>query len=470
MVHPIIVWLKNDLRIADNPALHAAAATGHPLVILYILDDAIAGKWKIGGASRWWLHNSLKALNDDLKAMGGLLTLRLGDALTIIPDMVTKLKAQAVYWNRSYEPYALRQAEQLSRVLEKLQVEAKTFQGNLLIEPWEISNKQGGYYKVFTQYWQSCLKTLEVPNPLPRPLKIAFHREDIVSDLLGDWKLLPVKPNWAKGFEELWRPGEKHAIRNLERFLENSIADYDRKRDFPAEVGTSQLSPYLHFGEISPRIIWKSLIPFLEASKERYLTEIGWREFSYYLLYHFPKLPDEPFNNRFKEFPWEDNDNRLHAWQKGLTGYPFVDAGMRQLWHTGWMHNRVRMIVASFLTKDLLIPWQKGESWFWDTLVDADLANNSASWQWVAGCGADAAPYFRIFNPVLQGRKFDPDGEYIKKWVPELGQLPEKYLHCPWEAPEVLLSSFGVKLGYTYPYPIVDHAEARIAALEAFKY
>ncbi|MBA2728555.1 MAG: deoxyribodipyrimidine photo-lyase [Parachlamydiaceae bacterium] len=477
MQHPKIVWLRNDLRLTDHPALHAASSTGQPLIVLYVLDDHAPGKWKMGGASRWWLHHSLKSLRDDLHSLGGKLILRRGDTLKIIPEMAVELKSQGIYWNRGYEPYARRQEEQISKALEQQSIDVSTYNGNLLFEPWEISNKQGSYYKVFTQYWKCCKKMNEASEPLSKPSKIEFYKGKVISEDLKDWNLLPEKPNWAKGFEELWQPGEKHAIKNLDRFMEYAIADYDIKRDFPSEVGTSQLSPHLHFGEISPKMIWKALESMnlshksaaAQASIERYLTEIGWRDFSYYLLYHFPKLPDEPFNSRFAEFPWHENAEHLHAWQKGLTGYPIVDAGMRQLWHTGWMHNRVRMIVASFLTKDLLIPWQKGASWFWDTLVDADLANNSASWQWVAGCGADAAPYFRIFNPVLQSIKFDPTGEYIKKWVPELQHIPAKSIHSPWEIPELLLRAYGVELGKTYPYPIVNHAKARIDALEAFK-
>lgn len=474
MIHPLIVWFKHDLRIADHPALHAAAETGRPLIAVYIFDEEVPGEWQLGAASKWWLQQSLKSLSRDLEKLGGRLILRRGQYKQVLQSLLSEVRASAIFWNRGYEPYMRSQEEQLSKSLEEQNIQVNTFNGNLLIEPWEISNKQGKYFKVFTHYWNSCLKILEPPHPLPKPPKIDFYKGAVHSDELSDWGLAEENGHRFKEFRNYWQPGETAATNRCHEFLKNALGDYDIKRDFPAEIGTSQLSPHLHFGEISPKMIWQALEDSKNSSsraassKGRYLAELGWREFSYYLLYHFPKLPKEPFNERFSNFPWRKNAELLQAWQSGLTGYPVVDAGMRQLWHTGWMHNRVRMIVASFLTKDLLIPWQKGAEWFWQTLVDADLANNSASWQWVAGCGADAAPYFRIFNPALQSKKFDAAGDYIKRWVPELKNLPSKYLHAPWEVSSSLLSDYGVVLGKTYPFPIVDHAKARLEALAAF--
>lgn len=468
---PQIVWFKNDLRILDQPALHAAASTGRPIIALYILDESI------GHAARWWLHHSLNALRTELKMIGGKLILRRGDAVTIITEMALQTGAKSVFWNRSYEPASRKQEESLCSELWKRNIESHHFNGALLIEPWEISNKQGGYYKVFTQYWKTCLKIIEPSKPLPKTERIVPYQHAMPTDEQADWQLLPSHPDWSQGFYIAWHPGEKGALDTLQNFLEGKLSEYDHQREFPAEPGTSLLSPHLRFGEISPRVIWQALRlqsiqqgdSLAAISSERFLTELGWREFSYYLLYHFPELPQKPFNARFEAFPWREDMGLLKAWQKGRTGYPIVDAGMRQLWQIGWMHNRVRMIVASFLTKDLRITWQAGADWFLDTLVDADLANNSASWQWVAGCGADAAPYFRIFNPVLQGQKFDPHGTFIKRWIPELKDLPQKYIHCPWEAPPLILRSCGLTIGKDYPLPIVDHSQARLDALEAFR-
>jgi len=374
------------------------------------------------------------------------LILRRGDPYKVLNSLQKETKAE-IYTNRCYEPEAIEIEGKLKNI--------KTFNGTLLIEPWEISPKTAPYFKVFTPFWKQCLKVLEPSKPLPSP-KYELYSGKLESDTLDQWKLLPNNPNWAEGIKTYWNIGEKEAHERLEEFIETALENYDHERNLPAVDGTSRLSPYLHFGQISPRQIWSRVMGLQGA--DPFVREIGWREFSYHLLYHFPSLPNKPFNEQFSAFKWDDDERLFEAWTKGMTGYPIVDAGMRQLWEIGWMHNRVRMIAASFLTKDLFIPWQRGAEWFWDTLVDADLANNSASWQWVAGCGADAAPYFRIFNPVLQSQKFDPEGEYIKKWVPELQDLDKKSVHQPW-----------LVEGLSYPKPIVEHKEARDEALRRYK-
>lgn len=437
----IIVWFRKDLRLSDNPALYAAAKKGVVLP-LYILDETL------GAASKWWLHHSLLALEES----GVPLILRSGDPEKILAQLLKETKAEAIYWNRCYEPESIKRDIQLKK---KFPVES--FNGSLLHEPWEILNDSEEFYKVYTHYWKKSLKLDKIEKPLPKP-QVRWAK-GVRTEKLSSWKLLPTHPNWASKFDSFWEIGEEAAQKKLRSFISTSLKAYGHDRDFPAIVGTSRLSPHLHFGEISPRQIWHAAP---HASK--FLSEIGWREFSYYLLYHFPKLPTAPFRPEFAKFPWKKNGKALKAWHQGKTGYPIVDAGMRELWSTGWMHNRVRMIVASFLIKDLLQPWQEGAAWFWDTLVDADLANNSASWQWVAGSGADAAPFFRIFNPVLQGKKFDPDGTYIKRWVPELAKVPPKWIHEIWEAPEEIQA-----LAKNYPSPIVDHEEARKIALMAFQ-
>ena len=470
-----LVWLRQDLRLSDNPALYYAAHTNDPIIPIYIFDETLPKSGQIGGAQRWWLHHSLTKLSEQFTKKGVQLILRYGDPKKILPEIIKTTQASSIYWNRCYEPHARQLELFLQNELTKLGTEVKTFSGNLLFPPDMIKNQQGNYYKVFTAFWKACLTSPEPDAPLPTPKLSPFTQRKIHSDKLGDWQLLPTKPNWAKNWEQLWSIGEMAAHKKLNAFLEDKLNNYAEARDIPKIDGTSLLSPHLHFGEISPRQIWHaSKLQLMHSHKshrpmERFQAEIGWREFSYYLLYHFPQLPTQPFQPKFAKFPWRYNKHDLLAWQHGKTGYPIVDAGMRQLWQTGWMHNRVRMIVASFLTKDLLIPWQQGEAWFWDTLVDADLANNSASWQWVAGCGADAAPYFRIFNPSLQGEKFDPEGDYVRRWVPELTKLPNKFIHQPWTASEAILSAANIKLGKNYPLPLVDHSEARDTALALYK-
>jgi len=451
-MRPVIIWFRQDLRLADNPALRAATAMGAPVLPLFVLDDAAPGDWKWGGASRWWLHHSLEALDKSLK---GHLVLRRGDAAKIVKALVKDTKAQAVLWNRCYEPFAMARDADLAEELLAAGITVETYNAALLHEPWELRTKGGKPFGVFTPFWKA-IRGLAVEKSHPAPRLPRFHKAK--SDGLKSWKLLPAKPDWAKGFD--WTPGEKSAHRALYDFLD-SIEDYARGRDLPAMDGTSRLSPHLHWGEISPRQIWHAVRARHHShGSETFLKELSWREFCIQLLFYNPELPEKPLDQRFKNFRWRRGEKDLRAWTRGQTGIPIVDAGMRQLWQTGWMHNRVRMIVASLLIKHLGIHWREGERWFWDTLVDADLANNSANWQWVAGCGADAAPFFRIFNPVLQGRKFDPKGTYVRAFVPELKRVPDKYIHNPWEAPQP---------PENYPSPIVDLKEGRERALKAFR-
>ena len=455
MTNPTIVWFRQDLRLSDNPALHAAA--GQPLVCLYVLDDETPGDWAMGGASRWWLHHSLTALDAKLKAKGGTLILRRGKAEEIVPAIAEETGAQSVTWNRCYEPFAVARDTAIKKTLTGSGITVESFKGALLHEPWEIRTKGGHPFRVFTPFWNAMRQAADIEKPHQAPHRMHFH-DGVQSDRLADWQLLPTKPDWAKGFD--WTPGEEQAHTALYDFLDH-IAGYKQARDRPDQDGTSWLSPHLHWGEISPRQIWHAVRarPQNEGA-ETFLKELGWREFCAQLLYHNPDLPAQPLDERFRKFPWRRSEKDLRAWQRGMTGIPIVDAGMRQLWQTGWMHNRVRMIVASLLIKHLGIHWRRGQEWFWDTLVDADLGSNAANWQWVAGCGADAAPYFRIFNPVLQGQKFDPKGDYVRRFVPELAGLSDRHIHKPWTAPTPPAD---------YPAPIVDLGEGRARALDAFQ-
>jgi deoxyribodipyrimidine photo-lyase len=471
---PAIVWLRQDLRLADNPALHTAIQSKRPLILLYILDDETPGRWRLGGASRWWLHKSLDALAKDAVKRGGVLVLRRGQAETELPRLVAETGAGAVYWNRCYEPYATQRDSALKEKLTRAGVAAQSFNGALLFEPWTIKTKTGEPYKVFTPFWRACVQAGVGRALLPAPKKLNGFAGELQSDRLNDWRLLPTKPNWASGFAAGWPPGEAGARDALEAFIANRLRTYHEARDQLGVNGTSRLSPHLHFGEISPAQVAAAVEaaaeaePGLRRGAEKFMTEIGWREFSTQLLFHWPALPERNWKDQFDAFAWRDDDAALEAWWRGRTGYPVVDAAMRELWATGYMHNRARMIAASFLIKHLLIDWRHGEDWFWDTLVDADLANNAASWQWVAGSGADASPYFRIFNPVTQGERYDADGAYVRRWVPELAGLQNTFLHKPWEADSITLAAAGVKLGETYPQPLVDHAVARARALEAY--
>ena len=469
---PTIVWFRQDLRIADNPALTAAAERGAPVLPLFVLDDG--GDWTPGGASRWWLHLSLAALANDLKARGAPLCLRRGKAADILPAVAKEAGARALFWNRCYEPRAVARDKDLKRQLSDAGLAARSFNGSLLVEPWELTTGEGTPYKVFTPFWKALQAAGDPPAPLAPP-KTLKGRARIASDDLGDWNLLPKQPDWAGGLRAAWAPGETGAAARLADFLDGAAASYRENRDRPDLAGTSRLSPHLHWGEISPRQVWQATRRAVDAGSvhagaaEAFLRQLAWRDFSHSLLFHWPDLPEQPWCDAFSAFPWRDDDEGFVAWCHGRTGYPLVDAGMRQLWLTGWMHNRVRMVAASFLVKQLLIPWQRGEAWFWDTLVDADLANNAAGWQWVAGCGADAAPYFRIFNPVRQGETFDPNGDYVRQWIPEISALPDAVIHRPWEASQDVLEKAKVTLGKTYPRPIVDHRAARVRALAGYE-
>lgn len=478
----ILVWFRNDLRIHDNPALYDACQKADEILPVYVFDEETPKHWKLGGASKWWLHHSLNALSQKLSEKGANLILRRGIGADQIKALAQEWGADAVYWNRRYEPWGIAHDKGLKADLEQDGVEVQTFNGSLLIEPWKVQTKTGGPYKVFTPFWRMAEPTIEqaIQQPFDVPKQIPTPNQPPQSDNLEDWWLLPSKPNWAGGIAQEWSAGEDTARERLIDFLEHGAGGYKDARDIPSTDGTSRLSPHLAFGEISLRTIWFATKHKMaegyggEANYKGYdffLREIGWREFSYHLLYHFPHTTDAPLNEKFKNFPWhnpDDYNEELTRWQKGQTGIPIVDAGMRQLWQTGWMHNRVRMIVGSLLVKNLVLPWQVGEQWFWDTLVDADLANNTQGWQWIGGCGADASPYFRVFNPVTQGERFDPEGAYVKKYVPELKDMPSKYIHKPWEAEGDLLAHANIKLGETYPKPIVDLKISRQKALDAF--
>ncbi len=470
-----LVWFRQDLRLQDNPALAAAVQRGGPVVPVYILDEAGEGRWPAGGAARWWLHRSLASLAVALAQRGSRLILAKGESGPELRRLLAATGANAVYWNRRYEPAAVARDTKLKAELAAGGIDARSFNAALLFEPHAVAKKTGGPFQVFTPFWRHC-QTLPVEEPvklgggIPAPGRWPGSRE------LAELGLTP-RINWDAGLMETWRPGEADGAKRLAKFAPAEMENYTAGRDFPAIPGTSSLSPHLHFGEIGPRQIWAAVrrrsrdsgvFPSSRGAQV-FLSEVGWREFAHHLLFHFPLTPEEPLRTGFADFPWQENPEHLRAWQKGLTGYPIVDAGMRQLWHTGWMHNRVRMVAASFLVKHLRISWRAGAAWFWDTLVDADLAANTLGWQWSAGCGADAAPYFRIFNPVLQGRKFDPDGVYVRRWVPELARLPVAYVHSPWEAPATVLAGAGVRLGGNYPRPVVDHGEARAAALAALQ-
>jgi deoxyribodipyrimidine photo-lyase len=449
MTAPALFWFRRDLRLADNPGLAAAAAGGRPIIPVFIHDPAHD---KSGGALDWWLHHSLASLDKSLQKLGSRLIVRQGDAAILIPTIAEETGAEAVYCNRLEEPWAVAQQERIERTLRTVGRVMVIGNAALLFELGSVTTGAGQPFGVFTPFWNACLRARPPASPLDAPERLPPVDEKLASEKLD---LLPTKPDWAGGLRATWTPGEDAAQEALDRFIERRLDGYAGNRDLPAEAGTSTLSPYLRFGEIGPRQVFHTIRNSAPPSHDtdRFLAELGWREFSYHLLASFPDLPHRPLRGEFARFPWRDDPDSLAAWQKGQTGIPLVDAGMRQLWTTGWMHNRVRMIVASFLVKNLLIPWQEGAAWFWDTLVDADLANNSASWQWVAGCGADAAPYFRIFNPVLQGEKFDPKGHYVRHWCPELKLVPDRFVHKPWEAGR--------------PKPIVDLAGSRTRALDA---
>lgn len=475
MPAPALFWFRRDLRLADNPGLDAALAAGGPVILLYIRERAAGARRAPGAASDWWLDKSLAALGRDIAARGGQLVLRSGDPADILPDIIRETGAGSLFWNRRYGEADRTADAALKTQLTEAGCKVASFNGHLLTEPWTYKTGSGGPYRVFTPYWKSVRADYAPPAPLPAPDRL--DTPALSSDRLEDWGLHPSGPDWSTGFGPVWTPGEAGARARLDAFLSGGLATYRDHRNRPdVETGTSRLSPHLAFGEISPATIWRATRQAIEDGRRNipddqasvFLSELVWREFSYVLLYHYPHLATGNYNPAFDAMPWRDSEADYLSWCRGETGYPMVDAGMRQLWQTGWMHNRVRMIVASFLTKHLLLPWQKGEAWFWDTLVDADPAANAASWQWTAGSGADAAPYFRVFNPISQGEKFDETGAYVRKYCPEIANLPDKCLFAPWTADKATLAKAGVELGKTYPVPIVDHAAARQRALDAY--
>jgi deoxyribodipyrimidine photo-lyase len=467
-----IVWFRQDLRLADNPALTAARKRHQQLLMLYIHAPEEAADWAPGSASRWWLHHSLYALGEDLRKAGAELLIRTGNSLEVLQQLRQESGATAVYWNRLYEPWSINRDRIIKSQLQADGIEVHSHNAALLLEPWENLNQQRRPFRVFTPFWKSALAK-GIDQPLqPKPRTLPSLDKKIEGLKLEQLKLLP-KIRWDGGFSLHWTPGEAGAQQTLERFCAQTLPGYQRQRDYPGETGTSRLSPHLHFGEISPRQIVRALLGSDKPDSkdaQHFLAEIGWREFAYHLLYHFPHTTDQPLNEKFAAFPWAKNTgDLLRAWQRGQTGIPLVDAGMRELWRTGWMHNRIRMVVASFLSKNCLISWQQGAKWFWDTLVDADLASNTLGWQWTAGCGADAAPYFRVFNPARQAERFDPQGVYTRKWVPEIARLPDKFLQTPWLAPPDVLEQCGIVLGQQYPLPIVDLSDSRNRALAHYQ-
>lgn len=476
MTSAVIVWFRLDLRINDNAALHAARETGKPVIPVYIWSPDEEGKWQPGSASRFWLHHALASLQKDLETVHSILTLMRGPSLEALQSLINETGADSVFWNRCYEPQVIKRDSRITQALKKSGIEVRSFNASLLFEPHEISNRQGGPFKVYTPFWKHY-QTLEVlPPHKDTKAKLQQPAKWPKSLALQENGLVP-RSQWYTTIQDTWDMSEAGARKCTRHFIKHSLHNYSRDRDYPALDGVSGMSPYLHFGQVSVRQIWHRVTEAEQSAgrmspgrnAQAYLRQLVWREFAYHLLFHFPHSANQPLYEKYRQFPWRKDQKLLRSWQKGETGYPIVDAGMRQLWQTGWMHNRVRMITGSFLTKDILVSWLEGAKWFWDTLVDADLANNTMGWQWVAGSGADAAPWFRIFNPVTQSIRFDPAGDYIRQWLPELKNLDRKYVHSPWTAPEEVLTGAGIKLGITYPRPVLDHAEARKRALESYR-
>jgi len=472
---PVLVWLRDDLRLADNPALDAAARTGRPIVLLHVLDEVSPGLRPLGAAARWWLHHSVGALAESVAARGGRLVLRRGPAEIVVPAVMAESGADTIFWNRRVGGPERAIDAALKAEIRARGETATSFHANLLHEPHRLLTKSGGPFRVFTPFWRAFLAGPAPRAPLPAPARLPAPTVAIDGDDLADWRLRPTAPDWSGGVARTWTPGETGAGERLSAFLNQGIYSYHRERDRPDLDVTSRLSAHLRFGEISPFQVWAAVADAAgredgpeTAALDKFRAELGWREFSHHLLFHLPELHRHNVQPRFDAFPWRADPAFLAAWRAGRTGYPLVDAGMRELWETGTMHNRVRMVAASFLVKHGLIDWREGEAWFWDTLVDACPANNPASWQWVAGSGADAAPYFRIFNPVTQAETFDPEGSYVRRFVPELARLSAPAIHRPWAAPPAVLAAAGVRLGETWPRPIVDHAAARERALAAF--
>jgi deoxyribodipyrimidine photo-lyase len=466
-----IVWFRLDLRVADNPALHHAVRRGGAVIPAFIWAPGEEAPWAPGAASRWWLHHALAALDAGLRERGARLTLRVGGSAATLRALARETGADAVVWNERVEPALVARDATVREALQAKGLVVETFSAPLLFDPQAVRAKSGRPFQVFTPYYNACRRGPPPEAPLPAPSRIPAPARRPKGASLEDLKLLPFV-DWAAGMREAWTPGEAGARQRLNTATRAIVGTYRDLRDRPDREGTSRLSPYLHGGEISPRQVWHAMAKRAggrpPAGAREFLRQLAWRDFAHYLLVHVPRTTDAPLRLAYRRFPWRRDRSAFAAWRKGRTGFPIVDAGMRELWRTGWMHNRVRMIVASFLVKDLLLPWIDGARWFWDTLVDADLANNTLGWQWAAGCGADAAPYFRIFNPVSQGERFDPEGAYVRRWVPELARLEARWIHRPWEAPAEVLAAADVVPGVTYPHPIVDHARARRRALAAF--
>ena len=450
MVSPTLVWFRDDLRLHDHPALHVAVERGGPVIALYVLDEESPGVRPLGGAAKWWLHHSLLSLADSLEELGGALVLRRGRAEDIVPGVAQQAGAELVVWNRRYGGAEREIDARIKQSLLDGGLEAHSLPGSLLTEPWQIQTGQGEAYRVYTPFANACQSSFQhepprAPLPAPDALARGSKATALDSDTLDSWGLLPTRPDWAEGLREEWTPGERGAHELLEAFLDGTVTDYKNDRDRPDLVGTSRLSPHLRWGEISSAQAWHALDGLTGEGAATFRRELLWREFAWHTLYSFPELHTRPWRESYEAFPWPELDHdALAAWQRGNTGIPIVDAGMRELWRTGSMHNRIRMVTASFLTKHLLTDWRRGEEWFWDTLVDADQASNPFNWQWVAGSGVDAAPYFRVFNPERQAERFDPHGAYVHRWVPEAGS----------EA---------------YPAPIVGLKEGREAALAAWR-
>lgn len=470
MSAPILVWFRQDLRLSDHPALAEASRRG-PVVPVFIRDPGGEGAWAPGAASRWWLHHSLAALDAALARKGSRLILRRGDSLAVLRDLLRETGAEAVHFSRRYEPAAAARDARVAQALRRDGVAARCFGSALLYEPEAVRTAQGKPYRVFTPFFKALQAAPEPMPPLPAPRRLEQPPAWPESRDLHALELLP-RIDRAGGLRAAWKPG-CDAARGLLRDRLPAIAPaYADHRDRPGLDGTARLSAHLHFGEVGAREVWAAAGGYDRGPGgpgiASWRRQLAWREFAHHLLAHFPRTPEAPMRPAFAAFPWREDAAAFAAWKRGRTGYPFVDAGMRQLLATGWMHNRVRMVAASFLVKHLLIPWQDGARWFWDALVDADLAQNTLGWQWVAGCGADAAPYFRIFHPVAQGERFDPSGDYVRRWVPELRRLPAAWIHRPWEAPAEALAEARLALGSDYPRPIVGHAEGRARALAAY--
>jgi len=469
----IVVWLRRDLRLHDNPALHQAGRAGNQVVPVYIHAPQEEEPWPPGAASRWWLHHSLRSLEQALESLGSWLIIRRGDSLSALRQICTETGAHSVYWNRLYDPATVARDERIKSALHAVGIATTTFPGYLIREPWEVTTGSATPYKVFTPYSRASLRLGDPEAPVATRYKSLKPASDASSDGLDALGLLP-RIRWDAGFYDHWQPGELGAWRRLETFIESAAAGYAVTRDQPGVDGISRLSPHLHFGELSPRALWHAVLQGLgergaEEAAQPYLRQLLWRDFAHQLLFHFPEITTRNFKPAFDAYPWREDSGLVDAWQRGATGIPLVDAGMRELWHTGFMHNRVRMNVASFLTKNAGVHWRTGAEWFWNTLLDANLANNTLGWQWVAGSGPDAAPYFRIFNPVTQAQRFDPQGLYARHWIPKIAGLPDKYIHAPWTASAAMLADAGIELGRDYPRPVLDLKQSRQLALEQYQ-